>query len=62
LIAAYASLSGIVKLESLVEEMTRSLPPYRRQHAQINERALQAGYEALTANLAPAWTQTGAAL
>lgn len=63
LIGAYASLSGIVKLESLVEEMTRSLPAYRRQHVQLNEHALQAGYEALESNLAAAaWTRTGGKL
>lgn len=47
LLAAYASLSGIVKLESLVEAMQQSLPPYRQQHAESNARALAAGYEAL---------------
>ncbi len=58
LIAAYASLSGIVKLESLIQEMTQSLPSYRQQHVQLNERTLRAGYQALDANLAPCWSQT----
>jgi len=55
LLGAYAALSGIVSLSSLTDAMTRSLPPYRKQHIELNERALAAGYESRQANTSPAW-------
>ncbi len=55
LVGAYASLTALVGLESLVEAMRHSLPAYRRQHAEGNEKALRAGFEAVPAAAAPAW-------
>jgi 2-oxoglutarate ferredoxin oxidoreductase subunit gamma len=57
LLGAYAALSNIVSLESLITAMTRSLPPYRQQHVDLNRRALTAGYESQETNTSPAWTQ-----
>jgi 2-oxoglutarate ferredoxin oxidoreductase subunit gamma len=57
LIAAYANLTGILGLESLVEAMRQSIPSYREQHIESNERALRAGFEALPAGEAPAWRE-----
>lgn len=52
---AYAAITGIVALDSLIVAMRDSLPPYRRQHAELNEKALQAGYGLAPVNAAPAW-------
>jgi len=61
LIGAYAGLTGLVCVESLVEAMRQTLPPYRRQHADANERALRAGCEAVPSDIAPAWVTHEAA-
>jgi Pyruvate/2-oxoacid:ferredoxin oxidoreductase gamma subunit len=60
LLAAYAALTGLVGIGSLVEAMRDSVPAYRRQHLGANERALRAGFEAAPAGAAPAW-ETGRA-
>jgi Pyruvate/2-oxoacid:ferredoxin oxidoreductase gamma subunit len=60
LIGAYASLTGLVSSASLVEAMRQSVPPYRRQHVEANERALRAGCGTVPANAAPAWLESGA--
>ena len=54
-LAGFASVTGLVGLEALVEAMHDSLPAYRRQHAEANERALRAGFDALPRGAAPAW-------
>jgi len=62
LIGAYASLTGLVGIESLVEAMRQSVPPYRRQHVDANERALRAGFGAVPPNVAPAWVDNEVAV
>jgi len=52
---AYAAITGLVSLDALVAAMRDSLPPYRRQHAELNERALRKGYELMERNVVPAW-------
>jgi Pyruvate/2-oxoacid:ferredoxin oxidoreductase gamma subunit len=56
---AYTGVTGLVDVESVVEGMRESLPPYRQQHAAGNERAIRAGFhgteEAGTRLAAPAW-------
>ncbi len=52
---AYAAVTGLVGLESLVAASTASLPPYRTQHAALNEQALRVGWASVTAGSAPAW-------
>jgi len=48
LLGAFNALSGLVAEQSLVDAMSSLLPPYRRQHAATNARALRAGAEAVT--------------
>ena len=55
LAAAYAALTGLVAVESLVEAMRESVPSYRRQHLESNEKALRTGYDSVEPGLAPAW-------
>ena len=57
LVAAYASLTGMLGLDSLVAAMRDSVPSYRRQHLETNERALTAGFGALGKGVAPAWVE-----
>jgi 2-oxoglutarate ferredoxin oxidoreductase subunit gamma len=61
LIGAFARLTGIVALASLVGGMHESVPSYRRQHIQANERALRAGFDAAAEGIAPAWPAEAAA-
>ncbi len=42
---AYASISGLVGLDALLEGMRESIPPYRTQHIAANETAIGAGFE-----------------
>lgn len=60
LIGAFAGLTGIVTLDSLVAAMRESVPAYRSQHVATNEKALRTGFEALPRNAAPAWTEVAA--
>jgi 2-oxoglutarate ferredoxin oxidoreductase subunit gamma len=60
MLAAYAVTTAIVELSSLVEAMRRSIPPYRTQHIEANERALRAGWDLLAANTKPAWETSAA--
>ena len=59
LAGAYARVTDLVGIESLVEAMRDCLPPYRQQHLETNEKALRAGFVALPAGAAPAWTEAG---
>ena len=43
---AYAAITGLVQLDSLIAAMEESIPSYRRQHIESNERALRAGFDA----------------
>ncbi len=55
LVAAYASITELVGVDALVGAMRDSVPSYRRQHLEANERALRAGYEAAPRGAAPAF-------
>lgn len=59
LAGAYAQVTSLVGIASLVAAIRDCLPPYRLQHLEANEKALQAGFEALPAGAAPAWTEAG---
>ena len=61
LTAAFARLTGLVGLDALLAGLRESLPPYRRQHVEANERALRAGFHHAAAGLAPAWAASEAA-
>jgi Pyruvate/2-oxoacid:ferredoxin oxidoreductase gamma subunit len=56
---AYAGVTGLVELDSVIAGMRESLPPYRQQHAAGNERAIRVGFDATEDNgsrlAAPAW-------
>jgi len=56
LVGAYANLTGLVTFEALIAGLEASLPERRRQHRELNERALRAGFAALPAGAEPAWT------
>jgi len=49
MVGALCALTGLVALDSLVEGMRDSIPSYRRQHVESNERALRAGHDAAPA-------------
>ncbi len=56
MVGAYAAVTGLVGMASLVDAVAESLPPYRTRHIELNAAALQAGYSAAPAGIAPAWT------
>ncbi len=60
MLAAYAAITGIVGRDSLVAGMRESIPPYRTQHIEANERAIAAGWDLLPANEHPAWERSAA--
>jgi 2-oxoglutarate ferredoxin oxidoreductase subunit gamma len=60
ILAAYAATTGIVERDALVDGMRASIPPYRTQHIEANERAIAAGWELLPANAHPAWERSAA--
>jgi Pyruvate/2-oxoacid:ferredoxin oxidoreductase gamma subunit len=55
MVAAYARLTGIVGIESLVKAMSSALPAYRRQHLPVNIKLLHAGFDLFETMAAPAW-------
>lgn len=57
LVAAYCALTGSAGLAALIEAMSESIPSYRRQLIELNERALRAGWEALPHAAAPHFEQ-----
>lgn len=61
LAAAFAGLTGLVGLESLILAMRESVPAYRRQHLEANAEALRAGFGCLDAGGVPAWPAERAA-
>jgi 2-oxoglutarate ferredoxin oxidoreductase subunit gamma len=61
LIGAFARITGLVAPGALEEAMRACVPPYRRQHVELNERALRAGFELAQAGEAPAWRAERAA-
>ena len=58
MIGAYAAVTQLVGIDSLVRAMEQSLPSYRRQHAPANAKALRAGFDAAPAGTAPAWRES----
>jgi len=55
LAGAFATVTGIVAVPSLVAAMRELVPPYRTQHVAANEAAIEAGANAAPALAAPAW-------
>jgi Pyruvate/2-oxoacid:ferredoxin oxidoreductase gamma subunit len=61
MVGAYAGVTGLVDVDSLVAAMRASIPSYRVQHAEDNERALRAGWELLPRETSPAWASADTA-
>jgi len=55
MLAAFCAATAIVSEDSLIAAMRASIPSYRTQHIEANERALRAGSELLPAGAFPAW-------
>jgi Pyruvate/2-oxoacid:ferredoxin oxidoreductase gamma subunit len=60
MVGAYAAVTGLVGLPSLIDAAAESLPSYRSRHVELNAAALRAGYAAAPLGLAPAWEQVPA--
>ena len=60
MLGAYCATTGMVGLDALIEGMRESIPPYRTQHIEANERVLRAGWELLPAGAHPAWERSAA--
>ncbi len=58
LVGAFVRLTGLVAFDALIAGLDASLPERRRQHRELNERALRAGFAALPDGLEPAWPRT----
>ena len=54
-LGAFAAATGIVPLEALQAVCAEVLPPYRRQFAEANARALALGFAAAAHLTCPAW-------
>jgi 2-oxoglutarate ferredoxin oxidoreductase subunit gamma len=55
MLGAFCATTGIVSEAGLIEAMRASIPPYRTQHIEANERALKAGALLLPVDEFPAW-------
>jgi Pyruvate/2-oxoacid:ferredoxin oxidoreductase gamma subunit len=58
---AYVAITGLVGLDATIAGMHESIPPYRRQHIEANERAIVAGYGSVAHLAHPAWEAAAAA-
>ncbi len=54
-LGAFAAATGIVALETLLAIAEEVLPPYRRQFAEANRKALALGHGAVSAEICSAW-------
>ena len=55
LVGAFVAVTELVGFDSLVRAMEQSLPPYRKQHAQMNAKALRTGFDCVPQGSARAW-------
>ena len=55
MLGAFAAITGVVGVDAAVAGMKESIPSYRTQHIEANERAIRAGWELLPASAFPAW-------
>ena len=55
MVGAYAAVTGLVTLDGLLAAIVDALPPYRRQHIELNQRALRLGHDAAPTRRQPAW-------
>jgi Pyruvate/2-oxoacid:ferredoxin oxidoreductase gamma subunit len=52
---AYAAATGLVAVDALVAAIGEALPEYRRQHRDLNERAVRLGFAQVAEMVAAAW-------
>jgi 2-oxoglutarate ferredoxin oxidoreductase subunit gamma len=55
MLGAYCATTGIVGVDAAIAAMRDSIPSYRTQHIEANERAIRAGWELPPAGASPAW-------
>jgi len=55
LLGAYAAVTGMVGMDALSAAVRASLPSYRSQHAERNDRALRAGFDSVAPRTVLAW-------
>jgi 2-oxoglutarate ferredoxin oxidoreductase subunit gamma len=55
LLGAFAAITGLVGVDTVVGAMRQLIPAYRAQHLAANEQAIEAGAESVPALAAPAW-------
>lgn len=60
LLGAFARATGLVGADALASALAESLPPYRHQFLESNQRALDAGAQAVPAGSFPAWQEEAA--
>jgi 2-oxoglutarate ferredoxin oxidoreductase subunit gamma len=61
LLGGFVGLTGLVRVEAVIEAMRQLVPPYRTQHVAANERAIEAGAAAVESLAVPAWPEAVAA-
>jgi len=54
-LGAFCAATGIVRLDTLLAIAEEVLPPYRRQFAEGNRKAMQLGHDAVAGIVSPAW-------
>jgi Pyruvate/2-oxoacid:ferredoxin oxidoreductase gamma subunit len=55
MVGAFAAATDLVTLQSLCDAVIESLPPYRKQLAEVNVAALRAGFDSAPRDIASAW-------
>jgi Pyruvate/2-oxoacid:ferredoxin oxidoreductase gamma subunit len=60
MLGAFCATTGIVGADAAIDAMRASIPPYRTQHIEANERAIRVGWELLPAREFPAWETVNA--
>jgi 2-oxoglutarate ferredoxin oxidoreductase subunit gamma len=55
MLGAFAAVTGLVGVGSVLGAMRKLVPSYRTQHVAANERAIEAGAASVPALAAPAW-------
>ena len=59
MLGAYALVTGVVGVDSLVEGMSQSLPAYRRQHIADNAAMIRVGHDLSDLRRVPFWDAVG---
>src|SRR4051812_3780682 len=55
MVGVYCAMTELVGIEAVIEAMRASIPPYRAQHIEANERVLRVAYESVPSGSFPAW-------